>query len=840
MIPSRARSMGRSRFGPARSKLGPAFLIGLVVALGLRAAPAWADGWTIQCADCPKQFQDMADHSLQLDTAGNPHLAYGYDHLYYARYDGMAWHYETADTAPGVGSYASLALDAAGRPHIGYMDWLNWEVRYAYRDTNGWHVQRVESASGEYSGDTEIGLDTAGRPHIVYYASAVGALKHAYHDGVEWQTEEVDSGGMFGHVSLAVDGDGHFHIGYLDYTSDSVKYAYQDAGGWQIAIVDSGEDLGYHVSLALDASGFPHLSYQDWTNSKLKYAYEDGAGWHVSVVDGAGFVVSDSALALDMVGRPHISYQAAVYPDAVLKYAYQDTTGWHFQTLDNETGTGYDSSISIDGANSPWISYVDRVRSTLKLAHWDATLKTWHTEAVDSAATVGQYGSLALDAAGQPRVSYYDSTYEAGLNLKYAYQDLASLWHAETADTGGTDTWVGKYSSLALDTAGYPHVSYYDETNTALKYAYQDVAGWHTATIDSAGIVGLYTSLALDGADRPHISYYDMTTEQVKYAYQDAGGMWHIEIVNPGDPRMATDTSLALNSAVQPSISFAASELQYAYRDGSGWHVEAAGLTSGTDCSLALDAEGWPHIGLAGYHSLGYVHKDSGGWHVETVEAGLDVGQYPSLALSTAGRTLISYYDGDKGDLRYAYREQGSQAWHTMAVDQEGDVGQYTSLAVDNQDNPIISYYDATTSDLMVAAGHAQPDLSESSKQASSPHTVPGKRLTYTLRVANSGLLPAVFSLTDPLPPHTQYVPGSAWASGGDISDQEGISWTGEIEGGASLTATFAVTVDGTLTQPLTILNIAALVGDPDGPRLLQAATTVNGFAVYLPVIVRR
>ena len=43
----------------------------------------------------------------------------------------------------------------------------------------------------------------------------------------------------------------------------------------------------------------------------------------------------------------------------------------------------------------------------------------------------------------------------------------------------------------------YPHISYYDETNADLKYAYRDASGWHIQTVDSEGSVGTSTSLAL-------------------------------------------------------------------------------------------------------------------------------------------------------------------------------------------------------------------------------------------------------------------------------------------------------------------------------------------------------
>ena len=197
-----------------------------------------------ECVDCPKYLSRMTDRSLRLDAGGHPHIAYGGDHLYYARHDGTTWTYEVVDDSPGVGFDAALALDENGYPHISYHDSSSSALKYAYRDASGWHIEAVDSSSQGDAG----------------YES-----------------------------SLALDGQGYAHISYnfTDYASEEgdLRYAFQDASGWHIETVDSLGDTGLDTSLALDGNGYPHISYDDWGEWSVKYAYQDASGWHVGTVD---------------------------------------------------------------------------------------------------------------------------------------------------------------------------------------------------------------------------------------------------------------------------------------------------------------------------------------------------------------------------------------------------------------------------------------------------------------------------------------------------------------------------------------------------------------------------
>src|SRR3989304_3007855 len=103
---------------------------------------------------------------------------------------------------------------------------------------------------------------------------------------------------------------------------------------------------------------------------------------------------------------------------------------------------------------------------------------------------------------------------------------IPSLFLADTSDAAfGTTTVdgagsadMGQYSSIAVGTSGAAYISYYDSSNTNLKYATNVSGSFVTTTVDGTGTaVGEYTSIEVGTSGAAYISYYNTTTDDLQY-----------------------------------------------------------------------------------------------------------------------------------------------------------------------------------------------------------------------------------------------------------------------------------------------------------------------------------
>ncbi len=162
---------------------------------------------------------------------------------------------------------------------------------------------------------------------------------------------------------------------------------------------------------------------------------------------------------------------------------------------------------------------------------------------IDTTGSIGLWNSLAV-VGGKPAISYFDDTND---DLKYAWARSAcplssADWVIHAVDTTGN---VGWSTSLAVLSDGTPAIAYYDSTLGNLNFAVADNAYPYTSTdwtvyaIDSVGDAGMYASLTVREGF-PIVSYYDSVNYDLKFAeatveVPTVPGDWVIHTVDSTD-----------------------------------------------------------------------------------------------------------------------------------------------------------------------------------------------------------------------------------------------------------------------------------------------------------------
>ena len=317
----------------------------------------------------------------------------------------------------------------------------------------------------------------------------------------------------------------------------------------------------------------------------------------------------------------------------------------------------------------------------------------WSFETVDYKGEVGRYTSLAIDTNDYPHISYCDI---GNGDLKYAYWD-GNEWHAETVDSQGV---VGIPTSLTLDSNGYPHIAYHDFYKKHLKYAYWDGNEWHIETIAEEEKLLGHLAIALDENNYPHIACCDFTNGDLKYVYYD-GSEWHVDTVDTGDVGwFSVGAHSMFFKDGHPYIVYGeGNKLKYAYYDDSKWNIETITTGEGTICyaSTGIDSKGYLHIVYfdEGCNDTKYAYFDGSQWHNEVVLAHTltEIFVAEAIAVDSHDHPHIAYYrytEMGGRDQGYAYFD-GSQ-WHTEIIESEGYIGGCCDIALDSNDNPVISY----------------------------------------------------------------------------------------------------------------------------------------------------
>jgi len=305
----------------------------------------------------------------------------------------------------------------------------------------------ISILDGYVNGSTALVLDADGQPHLAY--AALRSLKVAEWDGGAWQTTTVASSCVYesNDISLALrPDDDRAAVSFYDICTETVRVGIgvRTAGGWSWVVESlpaytnnqyAGVTEAHSSAVAIDANSVVHLIFNEDTS--VYYARRQGSWLLQEITDSAHHTFwDDVSVALDSTGRVHASF-------------------------DNGT-----SRLTYAQQNGP---------------------STWALEEVATAAGGGN--SLALTGANMARIAFHDG---ATRSLKYAKRNPDHTWTVTTVEAPAADDPLGdagQFPSLALDSAGNPHISYkyaykYDDQEAAVKYAVWDGAAWQIEWVE--------------------------------------------------------------------------------------------------------------------------------------------------------------------------------------------------------------------------------------------------------------------------------------------------------------------------------------------------------------------
>lgn len=231
---------------------------------------------------------------------------------------------------------------------------------------------------------------------------------------------------------------------------------------------------------------------------------------------------------------------------------------------------------------------------------------------------------------------------------------------------------VGKYASIAVGNDGLPIISYFNETNFALKVAKCSNAACTAATVITLGsAVEGQTSIAIGNNGLPVISYAHATALKVYQCANAACTSGTSNTVDDPANNVGTHSAIAIGVDGFPVIS---------YRDNVADALKVA---------KCVDA------GCAGAASITTIDDPAN-----------DVGEFTSITVPNDGRPVISYFDATANALKVAKCANISctgAATLTTVDDPANLVGQYTSIAIGSDQLPVISYLDISDFNLKVA-----------------------------------------------------------------------------------------------------------------------------------------
>ncbi|MCD4731653.1 MAG: hypothetical protein K8R74_13695 [Bacteroidales bacterium] len=245
-------------------------------------------------------------------------------------------------------------------------------------------------------------------------------------------------------------------------------------------------------------------------------------------------------------------------------------------------------------------------------------------------------------------------------------------WNISTVDNTGD---AGKYSDIAYDSQGNPHITYYNVDNFHnVRYIFWNGLGWESFNIKS---IQLYGSWNLIHNVTISIDHFD--TIYIAYSYQTYSG-------SPPFDLYLSICKIKSGEMLQ----------NYTIEHSNSYIYHNPAITTYYQSGISVTI---PSISYS-YNNdicLYYFSHLSNSWDKIIVDQ--NCGTHNDITSDLDGNLHISYYDNYGKDLKYAFYDW-SDLFTTIVDGLNDDVGEYNSIGIDDNGHVHISYYDATNDQL--------------------------------------------------------------------------------------------------------------------------------------------
>ena len=314
-------------------------------------------------------------------------------------------------------------------------------------------------------------------------------------------------------------------------------------------------DFGIQPSLAIE-NGIIHIASYDQSNSNLFYNNFQGRRSGETLL-GAGDYGRESQIVLDPLNsnRPII---CAVEGTGLSCWTLDNTGFWTKRNIDtiSISSTIYKGDISavVNSKGEVYILYYNVMENKLKLAKSISSSRDdWSVET--RLTNGGRYNAMALGPDDVPRIAM-----QQGNKAYYGAMDDHGHWSFERIDDTPDIPAPGTGIRLALSTGNRPQVVYY--MGGKLIHARKDSGTWSKDVIETVDVGGNYTfGLDLNRHSQPRVSYYDDDEKTMRYAYRlrsrriGAPNRWRIDTPSAGT-NVGTFSELKLDDYDRANIAY--------------------------------------------------------------------------------------------------------------------------------------------------------------------------------------------------------------------------------------------------------------------------------------------